>query len=81
METPYNSDTDDDMPPLIHFNPLMETPYNSDTDDDMPPLIPFGCVTDKKKTDENEVESDIDASGCVTEKTDENQVIDGFTLI
>ena len=81
METPYNSDTDDEMPPLIPFNPLMETPYNSDTDDempphDMPPLIPFGFVTDKK-----EVESDIDASGCVTEKTDENQVIDGFTLI
>ena len=81
METPYNSDRDDEMPPLIDFNPLMETPYNSDTDDEMPPLIPFGCVTDKKKTDEKEVESDIDASGCVTEKTDENQVIDGFTLI
>ena len=81
METPYNSDTDDEMPPLIPFNPLMETPYNSDTDDEMPPLIPFGFVTDKKKTDEKEVESDIDASGCVTEKTDENQVIDGFTLI
>jgi hypothetical protein len=78
METPYNSDTDDDMPPLIDVNPLMETPYNSDTDDDMPPLIPFGCGTDKKKTEEKEV---IDASGCVTEKTDENLVIDGFTLI
>ena len=81
-----SDDDDDEMPPLIPFNPLMETPYNSDTDDempphDMPPLIPFGCVTDKKKTDEKEVESDIDASGCVTEKTDENQVIDGFTLI
>ena len=78
METPYNSDTDDDMPPLIDLNPLMETTYNSDTDDEMPPLIPFGFVTDKKKTEEKEV---IDASGCVTEKTDENLVIDGFTLI